>query len=127
MKDVIRRLEEKRAAARLGGGQRRIEAQHAKGKLSARERLELLLDPGSFEEYDMFVEHRCTDFGMAETTVPGAPDREEAERLRILEALEAAGGRPSEAARRLGISRTTLWRKLKKYHMQPLRTWKDQT
>ncbi|MGH6717877.1 MAG: acyl-CoA carboxylase subunit beta [Alphaproteobacteria bacterium] len=71
MKDVIRQLEEKRAAARLGGGQRRIEAQHAKGKLSARERLELLLDPGSFEEYDMFVEHRCTDFGMAATTVPG--------------------------------------------------------
>ncbi|MEX2649330.1 MAG: acyl-CoA carboxylase subunit beta [Alphaproteobacteria bacterium] len=71
MKDVIRQLEEKRAAARLGGGQRRIEAQHAKGKLSARERIELLLDPGSFEEYDMFVEHRCADFGMAETTVPG--------------------------------------------------------
>jgi propionyl-CoA carboxylase beta chain len=71
MKDVIRQLEEKRAAARLGGGQRRIEAQHAKGKLSARERLELLLDPGSFEEYDMFVEHRCADFGMAATTVPG--------------------------------------------------------
>ncbi len=69
MKDVIRQLDEKRAAARLGGGQRRIEAQHAKGKLSARERLELLLDPGSFEEYDMFVEHRCTDFGMA--AVPG--------------------------------------------------------
>ncbi|MBM3584148.1 MAG: acyl-CoA carboxylase subunit beta [Alphaproteobacteria bacterium] len=71
MKDVIRQLEEKREAARLGGGQRRIEAQHAKGKLSARERIELLLDPGSFEEYDMFVEHRCADFGMAATTVPG--------------------------------------------------------
>ena len=71
MKDVIRQLEEKRAAARLGGGQRRIEAQHAKGKLSARERLELLLDPGSFEEYDMFVEHRCLDFGMEKQKVPG--------------------------------------------------------
>jgi PAS domain S-box-containing protein len=63
----------------------------------------------------------------AETSVPGAPDGQEAERLRILEALEAAGGRPSEAARRLGISRTTLWRKLKKYHMRPLRTPKEQT
>ncbi|MSP83375.1 MAG: acyl-CoA carboxylase subunit beta [Alphaproteobacteria bacterium] len=71
MKDVIRQLEEKRAAARLGGGQRRIEAQHKKGKLSARERLELLLDPGTFEEYDMFVEHRCNDFGMAAQAIPG--------------------------------------------------------
>ncbi|MEE9300253.1 MAG: acyl-CoA carboxylase subunit beta [Alphaproteobacteria bacterium] len=71
MDDILRRLEEKRAAARAGGGERRIEAQHAKGKLTARERLELLLDPGSFEEYDMFVEHRSSDFGMAEQRVPG--------------------------------------------------------
>jgi propionyl-CoA carboxylase beta chain len=71
MDDILRRLEEKRAAARAGGGERRIEAQHAKGKLTARERLELLLDPGSFEEYDMFVEHRSTDFGMAEQRIPG--------------------------------------------------------
>ncbi|MGB1333224.1 MAG: acyl-CoA carboxylase subunit beta, partial [Paracoccaceae bacterium] len=51
-------------AARLGGGQKRIDAQHSKGKLTARERIELLLDEGSFEEFDMFVAHRCTDFGM---------------------------------------------------------------
>ena len=50
MQDMIRRLEEKRVAARSGGGERRIEAQHAKGKLTARERIDLLLDPGSFEE-----------------------------------------------------------------------------
>jgi len=71
MQEIIRQLEEKRARARQGGGEKRIQAQHAKGKLSARERIELLLDQGSFEEYDMFVEHRCTDFGMAEQTVPG--------------------------------------------------------
>ncbi len=71
MRDIIEQLEEKRAQARLGGGARRIEAQHAKGKLTARERLELLLDEGSFEEYDMFVEPRSHDFGLAESTVPG--------------------------------------------------------
>ncbi|HEY8100254.1 MAG TPA: acyl-CoA carboxylase subunit beta [Burkholderiaceae bacterium] len=71
MHDIIRQLEEKRELARLGGGVKRIEAQHAKGKLTARERLELLLDPGSFEEWDMFVEHRCTDFGMEEQKIPG--------------------------------------------------------
>jgi propionyl-CoA carboxylase beta chain len=71
MHDIIRQLEEKRAAACLGGGQKRIDSQHAKGKLTARERIELLLDTGSFEEWDMFKEHRCTDFGMAEQSVPG--------------------------------------------------------
>ncbi len=71
MQDIIRRLEEQRAAARLGGGQKRIDAQHAKGKLTARERIELLLDPESFEEWDMFVEHRCSDFGMAANRIPG--------------------------------------------------------
>jgi len=71
VQDIIRQLEEKRAAARLGGGQKRIDAQHAKGKLTARERIELLLDPNSFEEWDMFVEHRCRDFDMAEQTIPG--------------------------------------------------------
>ncbi len=71
MRDIIEQLEDKRAQARLGGGERRIAAQHAKGKLTARERLEVLLDEGSFEEYDMFVEHRSHDFGLAETTVPG--------------------------------------------------------
>ena len=62
--DNIEKLVQRRAKARLGGGEKRIEAQHAKGKLTARERLELLLDPGSFEEFDMFVQHRCTNFGM---------------------------------------------------------------
>jgi propionyl-CoA carboxylase beta chain len=71
MQDIVRKLAEMRAATELGGGQQRIAAQHAKGKLTARERIELLLDPGSFEEWDMFVEHRCTDFGMAHQTVPG--------------------------------------------------------
>ncbi|MDA0369140.1 MAG: acyl-CoA carboxylase subunit beta [Proteobacteria bacterium] len=71
MHDIIRQLEEKREAARQGGGERRIKAQHAKGKLTARERLDVLLDEGSFEEFDMFVEHRETEFGMAEQKVPG--------------------------------------------------------
>ena len=71
MHDIIRQLQEKRDAAVLGGGQQRIDAQHAKGKLTARERIDVLLDEGSFEEWDMFVEHRCSDFGMADQTVPG--------------------------------------------------------
>ena len=69
--DKIKELVERRASAKLGGGQKRIDAQHAKGKLTARERLELLLDAGSFEEFDMFVQHRCTNFGMDETHVDG--------------------------------------------------------
>ncbi len=68
---IIDMLEKKRAEARAGGGQKRIQGQHAKGKLTARERLEVLLDEGSFEEWDMFVEHRCADFGMAEQKVAG--------------------------------------------------------
>jgi propionyl-CoA carboxylase beta chain len=64
MKDILEQLEARRATARLGGGQRRIDAQHARGKLTARERIELLLDEWSFEEFDMFVTHRSTDFGM---------------------------------------------------------------
>uniref|UniRef100_A0A2K5UAE3 Propionyl-CoA carboxylase beta chain, mitochondrial n=1 Tax=Macaca fascicularis TaxID=9541 RepID=A0A2K5UAE3_MACFA len=62
---VNERIENKRRTALLGGGQRRIDAQHKRGKLTARERISLLLDPGSFVESDMFVEHRCADFGMA--------------------------------------------------------------
>ncbi len=69
--EVLRQLEEKRRAARMGGGQRRIAAQHARGKLTARERIHLLLDPHSFEEWDMFVEHRSVDFGMGEQRIPG--------------------------------------------------------
>lgn len=71
MQEIIKQVEEKRAAAREGGGQRRIDAQHAKGKLTARERIELLLDEDSFEEWDVFVEHDCTDFGMQDQTIPG--------------------------------------------------------
>ncbi|SES25838.1 propionyl-CoA carboxylase carboxyltransferase subunit [Tranquillimonas rosea] len=71
MKDILEQLEARRDTARLGGGQKRIDAQHAKGKLTARERVELLLDEDSFEEFDMFVAHRATDFGMAEQKVPG--------------------------------------------------------
>jgi propionyl-CoA carboxylase beta chain len=71
VKDILDRLEDRRAEARLGGGARRIEAQHAKGKLTARERVEVLLDEGSFEEFDLFVTHRCIDFGMEETKYPG--------------------------------------------------------
>ncbi|MBQ5582580.1 MAG: methylmalonyl-CoA carboxyltransferase, partial [Bacteroidales bacterium] len=62
--EKIKELVSRRESAKLGGGQKRIDAQHAKGKLTARERLNLLLDSGSFEEFDMFVQHRCTDFGM---------------------------------------------------------------
>jgi propionyl-CoA carboxylase beta chain len=71
MKDIIEKLEQRRDNARLGGGPVRIEAQHKRGKLSARERIELLLDKGSFEEFDMFVEHRSSDFGMEKSKIPG--------------------------------------------------------
>jgi propionyl-CoA carboxylase beta chain len=72
MKDILDILENRRSGARLGGGVKRIEAQHARGKLTARERIELLLDHGSFEEFDMFVEHRCVDFGMdQQEKIPG--------------------------------------------------------
>ena len=67
----IAEVERRRAAAHLGGGQKRIDAQHAKGKLTARERLNVLLDEGSFEELDMYVEHNCVDFGMDEDHIPG--------------------------------------------------------
>ncbi|MEG3047814.1 MAG: carboxyl transferase domain-containing protein, partial [Mucinivorans sp.] len=62
--DKIKKLITLREQARLGGGQKRIDSQHAKGKLTARERIELFLDEGSFEEFDMFVQHRCTNFGL---------------------------------------------------------------
>jgi len=71
MTDIIQQLERKREAARQGGGQKRIDTQHAKGKLTARERIEVLLDTGSFEEWDTFVEHRCVDFGMDDCSIPG--------------------------------------------------------
>ncbi len=71
MQDIILQLEQKRAEAKLGGGKVRIDAQHARGKLTARERIDVLLDEGSFEEWDIFVEHRCTDFGMQDKSIPG--------------------------------------------------------
>jgi propionyl-CoA carboxylase beta chain len=72
MKDILEKLDQRRADAKLGGGQKRIDAQHARGKLTARERIELLLDKGSFEEFDTFVQHRCTDFGMdKQDKIPG--------------------------------------------------------
>ncbi|MCW1428604.1 acyl-CoA carboxylase subunit beta [Novosphingobium sp. JCM 18896] len=68
----IAEMERRRAAAKMGGGQRRIDAQHAKGKLTARERIEILLDEGSFEEVDGYVEHNCVDFGMDQSEkIPG--------------------------------------------------------
>ena len=71
MQEILQALEERRQSARLGGGQRRIDTQHSKGKLTARERLTVLLDDNSFEEYDMFVTHRSTEFGMQEQLIPG--------------------------------------------------------
>ena len=71
MRAILEQLDARRAQARAGGGERRVAAQHAKGKLTARERLEILLDENSFEEFDMYVTHRATDFGMAAQKVPG--------------------------------------------------------
>ena len=71
MREILAELERRREEARAGGGERRVTAQHERGKLTARERLEVLLDEGSFEEFDMFVEHRCSDFGMEKTKYPG--------------------------------------------------------
>ena len=71
VEEKIKRLRELREKAKLGGGKKRIEAQHKKGKLTARERIELLLDPGSFMELDPFVVHQCTEFGIAERKIPG--------------------------------------------------------
>ncbi len=71
MRHILEDLDRRRAEAEAGGGERRVAAQHAKGKLTARERIDLLLDKGSFEEFDMFVEHRCGDFGMDKQKIPG--------------------------------------------------------
>jgi propionyl-CoA carboxylase beta chain len=71
MKDIVDKLEQRRARARAGGGKQRVEAQHKRGKLTARERIELLLDTDSFEEFDMFVEHRTSEFGMETQKIPG--------------------------------------------------------
>src|SRR5215470_5033973 len=71
MKDIVEKLESRRVRAREGGGKARIDAQHKRGKLTARERIGLLMDKGSFEEFDMFVEHRSNEFGMDKTKIPG--------------------------------------------------------
>lgn len=71
MKDILKEVNKKREKALLGGGEKRISAQHKKGKLTARERIKILLDPGTFQEWDMFVEQRSTDFNHTEQTVPG--------------------------------------------------------
>jgi propionyl-CoA carboxylase beta chain len=71
MQEILEALKAKRDMAYAGGGQKRVDAQHAKGKLTARERIEILLDEGSFEEFDMFVEHRCAEFGMENQKIPG--------------------------------------------------------
>ncbi|MGI9357273.1 MAG: acyl-CoA carboxylase subunit beta, partial [Rhizobiaceae bacterium] len=71
MTDILQQLETRREEARAGGGEKRVAAQHSKGKLTARERIEVLLDEGSFEEYDMFVTHRAVDFGMDRVKIPG--------------------------------------------------------
>ena len=71
LEEKLNQLEKMRAEARLGGGQKRIDAQHKKGKLTARERIELLVDANSFEEFDMFVTHRASDFGLDDQKVLG--------------------------------------------------------
>ena len=71
IQNKIKELMEVREQAKLGGGQRRIDSQHKKGKKTARERIEMLLDKGSFEEFDMFVTHRCNNFGLGEETYFG--------------------------------------------------------
>jgi propionyl-CoA carboxylase beta chain len=71
MKEILDKLEQRRARARAGGGPQRTQAQHRRGKLTARERIDLLLDKSSFEEFDMFVEHRSSEFGMEKTKIPG--------------------------------------------------------
>ncbi|MBE0694285.1 MAG: methylmalonyl-CoA carboxyltransferase, partial [Aquamicrobium sp.] len=71
MREILEQLAERRAQAWAGGGDKRIAAQHAKGKLTARERIDVLLDEGSFEEFDLYVTHRAVDFGMAAQKYPG--------------------------------------------------------
>lgn len=71
MQDIIKELDERRKSGALGGGQHRIDKQHSRGKLTARERIEMLLDEDSFEEWDVFIEHRCVDFGMDEKKITG--------------------------------------------------------
>jgi len=71
MREILKKLDSKRRRAVEGGGQSRQDSQHKKGKLTSRERIEILLDEGTFEEWDMFVEHRCAEFEMEKQKVPG--------------------------------------------------------
>ncbi len=71
MRNILKKLDSKRNQAILGGGKNRQDSQHKKGKLTARERIEILLDEGTFEEWDMFVEHRCSEFDMEKQKIPG--------------------------------------------------------
>src|SRR5690554_3462677 len=71
IEEKVQKLIHKREEARLGGGEKRIQAQHEKSKMTAYERLQILLDPDSFEEYDMFVTHQCHDFDMQKNVYPG--------------------------------------------------------
>ena len=94
--EKIKELIDRRAAARLGGGEKAIAKQHEKGKYTARERIAMLLDEGSFEEMDMFVEHRCTNFGMEKKHYPGDGV------ANALAEVEAAGVRLIDKAPRKG-------------------------
>ena len=115
MKDIRENLEERRASARMGGGERRIEAQHKRGKLTARERLELLMDKGSFEEFDMFVEHRATDFGMDKSKISGRRrrhrlgHRERPHRVRLRQGFHRVRRLAVGDARAARSSRSRTW------------------
>src|SRR5215470_8469025 len=107
MKDILEKLEVRRANARLGGGQARITAQHGRGKLTARERIALLMDKDSFEEFDMFVEHRATEFGgsLSEThalKIVKIQDMAMKARAPIVGLFDAGGARIQEGVASLG-------------------------
>ncbi len=99
MHEIIRQLDEKRAAARLGGGQRRIDAQHAKGKLTARERIELLLDPESFEEWDMFKSTAAPTSAWKDSPFPATASSPATARSTAAWSSSSARTSPSSAAR----------------------------
>ena len=98
MQEALAELERRRDAARAGGGPKRVAAQHAKGRLTARERLDILLDPGSFEELDMYVEHNATEFGMPSKSSPATVSSPAAARSAGGWCLSSARTSPSSAA-----------------------------
>ena len=97
--EKIAELHDLKEATKLGGGLARIEAQHKKGKLTARERLDLLLDPDTFNELDMFVTHRATDFGLDEQRIPGDGVVRGMGRLMVARSTFSHRTSPSSAAR----------------------------